>query len=273
MPSADAQETGNYDQAYEHASDELYAQIRREAFGEDIGQFSWLTADEYRRFFVKVGVEPSSHVVEMASGSGGPALLMARETGCRVTGLDIHQDGVDAANAQAEELGLDDRAHFVCADARERLPFDDACFDALTCIDAFNHLYEREQVLREWHRVLRPGARMIFTDPATATGMIRREEMIVRSGSMGEFVFTPAGTDEQLVRDAGFVDVHVEDVTDNMASVPAAWREARARHKDELDRIEGADDNASFQHFLDIVATLARERRLSRFAYIATKPS
>ena len=273
MTSTDAQETGYYDRTYEHAADEMYAAIRREAFGEEIGQFSWLTADEYRRFFASLGIETESEVLEVASGSGGPALFMAQETGCRVTGLDIHQAGVDAANAQAEELGLADRAHFVCSDAREPLPFADASFNALTCIDSFNHLYERNRVLGEWYRVLRPGARMLFTNPITVTGLIRREEMIVRSGSMGEFVFTPPGVDDQLVRDAGFVDVRVEDVTENMTSVASRWRAARARHTDDLDRVEGPEDNAAFQHYLDVVDTVARERRLSRLAYLATKPA
>jgi len=161
----------------------------------------------------------------------------------------------------------------VCSDAREPLPFADASFDALTCIDSFNHLYERERGLGEWHRVLRPGARLLFTDPIVVTGMIRREEMIVRSGSMGEFVFTPPGLDDQLVRDAGFVDVRVEDVTANMSEVAARWRDARELHREDLDRIEGAEQNRAFQHFLDVVDILARERRLSRLAYVAAKPA
>jgi len=272
MPSMDERETGYYDRTYEHAADGLYATIRREAFGEDIGQFSWLTADEYRRFFRWLGIEHSSHVVEIASGSGGPALFMAQETGCRVVGVDIHQAGVDAANTQAEALGLADRARFVRADTRKSLPFGDATFDALTCIDSFNHLYEREQVLREWHRVLRSDARMLFTNPITVTGPIRREEMIVRSGSMGEFVFTPPGVDEQLLRDAGFVDIRVEDVTQSMDDVASRWRAARELHRDELDRIEGATESAAFQRFLEVVAALARERRLSRLAFVAAKP-
>ncbi len=273
VATADEKDTGYYDRTYERAADDLYAAIRQEAFREDIGQFSWLTADEYRRFFTLLGIDAGSDVLEVASGSGGPALFMAQETGCRVTGLDIHQAGVDAANTRAEELGLADRARFVCSDARDPLPSDDASFDALTCIDSFNHLYERERVLGEWHRVLRPGARMLFTDPIIVSGMIRREEMIVRSGSMGEFVFTAPGVDDQVVRDAGFVDIRVEDVTENMSLVASRWRAARARHKDDLDRIEGVDGNAAFQHFLDVVDTLARERRLSRLAYFATKPA
>lgn len=267
--SRDAQETGYYDRTYELARDELYALIRREAFGEEIGQFSWLTADEYRRFFAWVGIDESSSVVEIASGSGGPALFMAQETGCRATGADIHQAGVDAANARAHELGLSARVRFVCADARERLPFEDETFDALTCIDSFNHMYERDGVLAEWHRVLAPGARLLFTDPITVTGPLRREEMITRSGSMGEFVFTPPGVVEKLLDEAGFVEVRVEDCTQNMDEVAARWHAVRERYRAELDEHEGPDANASFQHFLRVVSTLAHERRLSRPAYVA----
>ena len=273
MPRDRDHDTAYYDRTYEAAADELYARIRLEAFGEEIGQFSWLTADEYQRFFALLGIDPSSHVLEVASGSGGPALFMAQETGCRVTGLDIHEAGVDAANAKARDLGLADRASFVCADAQQRLPFDDGLFDALTCIDSFNHLYDREHVLGEWHRVLCPGARLLLTDPITVTGMLRREEMISRSGSMGEFVFTPPGVDEQLLRNAGFVDIRVEDVTESMDRVASRWRAARATHREALDGIEGEKEDAAFQSFLDTVATLARERRLSRFAYLASKPA
>ncbi len=263
--------TEHYDNEYRRTTDELYTEIRREAFGEEIGQYSWLTADEYRTFFGWLGIDGSTHVLEIASGSGGPALFMAEATGCRVTGVDIHEAGVAAANARAAQRGLDDRASFVCADAREPLPFETASFDALTCIDSINHFYEREQLFAEWHRVLKPGARMLFTDPITVTGRLRREEMITRSGSMGEFVFTPPGINEQLVSDAGFVEVHTEDVTGNMWKVPSRWADARARHADELVVAEGADEHAAFQHYLDTVGTLARERRLSRIAVVATR--
>jgi len=211
-------------------------------------------------------------VLEVASGSGGPALFMARETGCRVTGVDLHDAGVVAANAAAAEQGLSDRVRFVRGDARKPLPFDDGRFDVLLCIDSINHMYERPRVLADWHRVLRSGGRLLFTDPITVTGMIRREEMLARSEGMGEFVFTGHGVDEALLKEAGFRELRVEDVTSNMAAVAAAWRQARARHTADLDEIEGAEPNAKFQEFLSVVERLASERRLSRFAYLARKP-
>lgn len=261
-----------YDRTYAGFADQLYASIRAEAFGEEIGQNSWLTADELRRFLDWLEIDASSDLLEIASGSGGPALFMAQETGCRVSGVDLNEAGIAAANAAAADRGLSDRARFVHCDARESLPFDDASFDVVVCIDSINHMYDRARVLGEWQRVLRPDGRLLFTDPIIVTGMIRREEMVTRSGSMGDFVFTAPGVDERLLDSAGFELMQVEDVTPNMAAVAGAWRGARARHSAELDRFEGADANADTQAFLGVVERLASERRLSRLAYLARKP-
>lgn len=261
-----------YDQTYGRFADDLYASIRRAAFGEEIGQNSWTTADEYRAFFRRLELRQHADVLEIASGSGGPALFMAAETSCRVVGMDLHEAGVRAANAAAESRRLADRARFVVGDARERLPFDDGSFDVVICIDSVNHLYERAKVLSEWHRVLRAGGVILFTNPITVTGIVTREEAIVRSGGMGEFVFTAPGVDERLVAESGFVDIRSEDVTESMERVASAWHAARAAAGRELDRIEGASANETFQRFLEVVATLARERRLSRIAYRARKP-
>ena len=111
----------------------------------------------------------------------------------------------------------------------------------------------------------------VFTDPATVTGLLRRDELILRSRAMGEFVFTPPGLDERLLREVGFTDVRVEDVTENAVQVGSAWHAARERHSAELDLIEGAAENAATQRFLWTVAALARERRLSRIAYVALR--
>jgi len=92
-------------------------------------------------------------------------------TGCRLFGVDLHDEGVAAANRAAQERGLADRARFVCVDARKTLPVDAGSFDAAICIDSINHMYERSTVLREWRRVLRPSGRVLFTDPITVTGL------------------------------------------------------------------------------------------------------
>ena len=73
-----------YDARYRTISDDLRTAVHREVFGEDIGQASWLTVDEYRGFFTWLDLHVDQHVLDVACGSGGPALFLARTVGCRL---------------------------------------------------------------------------------------------------------------------------------------------------------------------------------------------
>jgi ubiquinone/menaquinone biosynthesis C-methylase UbiE len=127
------------------------------------------------------GLAPGRHVLDVGSGSGGPACRLAQTTGCHVTGVDANEHGVATANRLALERGLAEGVRFLVADANARQPFEDAAFDALVCIDALNHFRDRLGLLREWQRVLRPGGRAVFTDPVVITGPVTSEELAQRS--------------------------------------------------------------------------------------------
>ena len=280
MPEDRQAETTNDDRqtelfysAYANFEQEVLEQVRRETYGEDIGQFSWITADEFRRFFSRLDLDASSDVLDVACGSGGPAIFMAQTTGCQVTGIDINEGGINTGNQMAEARGMRDRVQFKHVDAGGPLPFADASFDAVVCIDAMNHLYNRLEILGEWYRVLRPGGRFLFTDAVIVTGMLLRDEIMARSSSMGQFIFTPPGVHEHVIEAAGFVDVMVEDVTATIATVTRNWHDARVEHREELVRMEGEAAFEELQRMLATAHTLSSERRLSRFAYSGRKPA
>src|SRR3954447_11611765 len=125
-----ADKIDSYSVTYAATASELSAEIRREGFGEDIGQNSWTTAGEQLDFAHKAGLDTASHLVELGCGSGGPALFLARSIGLEVTGIDINGAGTPAANEAARSAGLDARARFLTADAGAALPLADASFDA-----------------------------------------------------------------------------------------------------------------------------------------------
>ena len=258
--------------AYGEFGQGVLAEIRREAFGEDIGQFSWIIADELRRFLAELQLTENSHLLDVACGSGGPALFAAETLGCLVTGIDVNESGIEAGQGVAEARGLHKRVRFQRVDVGDRLPFDDAAFDAIISIDAMNHFQNREKLLGEWWRLLRPRGRFIFTDATIVTGTLSRDEIFDRSRSMGHFLFTPEGEHERLISNAGFVELRVEDVTDTIAAVSKRWHDAREKRREEPLKAETLSDFESLQKMLTAAHTLADEHRLSRFAYFARKP-
>lgn len=256
----------HYDAQYGQFTSELYSAVRREAFGEDIGQNSWLTADEHDLFIDWMKLGTNSTVLDVACGSGGPAIRIAKKTGCRVFGIEIHEKAVAEARAAAEAEGLASRALFDQVDATAKLPFSDATFDAIICIDAINHLPDRPAILREWARILKQGGVLVFTDPIVVSGPLTAEEIKIRS-SIGFFLFVPRGSDEQMLSDAGFEVTDVADRTENMAVTARRRLEARDRRAEDLRRIEGDEAFDNQRRFLEVASRLAAERRLSRLAF------
>jgi cyclopropane fatty-acyl-phospholipid synthase-like methyltransferase len=263
VPSA-----GHYDANYGNFQTELYAQIRRESFGEDIGQNSWLTTDEQDRFLQWLDLSPGKILLDVGCGAGGPALRIAATTGCSVMGIDVHEQAVKTATSLAAQRGLAERAEFRVTDATGLLPFSDASFDAITCIDAINHFPDRPRVIAEWARLLRASGRLLFTDPITVTGELTNAEIAVRS-SAGFYLFVPHGYDERVIAQCGLRLLACEDLTANMAKIAEARRASRASRSTALRKIESRQTFDDQQEFLAVAARVAREGRLSRFLYVS----
>ncbi|WP_433975875.1 class I SAM-dependent methyltransferase [Tunturiibacter lichenicola] len=260
--------SGHYNANYGNFQTELYAQIRCEAFGEDIGQNSWLTSDEQDKFLEWLDLSPSKTLLDVACGAGGPALRLSAITGCSIVGIDIHEQAVTTATSLAAQRGLVERAKFRSTDAAGRLPFSDASFDVIICIDAINHFSDRPRVVAEWTRLLKVGGRLLFTDPITLTGPLTNAEVAIRS-SAGVYLFVPYGYDESVIAQCGLRLLVSEDVTANMAKVAEARLAARASKSAVLREIEGDQAYDGQQEFLAVAACTAREGRLSRFVYVA----
>jgi SAM-dependent methyltransferase len=263
--------TSHYGSYYRDFAADVYAEIRREEFGEDIGQNNWQTRAELDGFAAQLELGPDVQLLDVACGAGGPGLHLARVSGCAVTGVDREAAGLANGRRLARETGIGARARFVQADASLPLPLADGSFDAILCLDALNHLPGRAGVFADWARLLAPGGRLLVTDPVTITGLVASEELAIRS-SIGYFDFAPPGEDERLLIAAGLTVVAAEDLTETVAGVALRRHGERDQRAEALRRVEGDEPFERRQRFIQMVAALARERRISRFAYLAQKP-
>ena len=258
-----------YNSTYGNFKDQVLAAVRQETYGTDIGQNSWITTDEYDTFYRWLDLSAGDHVLEIASGSGGPALYLAEKFHCHITGLDINEEGIKTANQHAFDAHITN-ATFQLVDVNQRLPFDDETFDAVMCTDSMNHFRNRLDYFREWQRVLKTGKRAVFTDPVVITGPVSNEELAARS-SIGYFLFVPLEVTKTFIEEAGLKLLRCEDVTGNIELTSGRWHDSRQRHRQDLVKIEGEERFEGLQRFLSTVHTLTSERRLSRFVFLVEK--
>lgn len=259
-----------YGTYYGNYAQDVYGQVRRDTYGEDIGQSSWITVAEYRLFFDWLGLQPGMHVLDLGSGSGGPALFLARDRACQVTGIDLNDKGIATANEIVRSQGLTEQVRFLSADVTQRLPLPDGSCQAIVCIDALCHMAQRGTMFEEWQRLLTPGGRCLVTDPVVITGLVSKDELATRA-STGHFEFAPPGVNERLLQAAGFRLLRSEDRSDSTAQISKRWHDARAKHATALRESEGEATFTGLQRFLAMVHTLTSERRLSRFVYVGER--
>jgi SAM-dependent methyltransferase len=265
---ADAGPFDFYAAHYARFDSALSAALRREVYGEDLGQTGWRTAAEQTDIAQWLRLGPGVRLLDVCCGSGGPSLALAERTGCHVTGLDAEPVGVARARTAAAARGLAGQTEFLVADCGRGLPFEDGRLDAVVCIDAINHLPDRSGVLREWARLLKPGGRLLYTDPCVITGPVAKAELDVRA-DLGFYLFVPPGHDERALPAAGLRLLRREDRTAACADIARRWHEFRARHAAALAQEEGVAWYARRQRFLATTAELAGSGRLARVIYLA----
>jgi len=96
-----------------------------------------------------------STVLDVATGTAGVALMLARRTGARVTGVDLTEEMLHRGAARVARA-REPRPRLAVARAEE-LPFRDATFDALTFTYLLRYVSDPGATLRELARVVRPG--------------------------------------------------------------------------------------------------------------------
>jgi len=90
-----------------------------------LDQFHVRGLDATKEFAKGIGIEPHSAILDVGCGLGGPARFLAATYGCHVTGIDLSQPFVDAAQMLSDRADLSSRLTFQQANALD-LPFADA---------------------------------------------------------------------------------------------------------------------------------------------------
>ncbi len=119
----------------------------------------------------KAAVKNGMKVLDIASGTGDLAIALSKKAGPgNVTATDINEEMLSIGKHRLEEAGC--RANVLMADA-ESLPFGDDSFDVVTVSFGIRNMTHKNRALREMHRVLKPGGRLLVLEFSRCSRLIK----------------------------------------------------------------------------------------------------
>src|ERR1700730_15750001 len=257
-----------YESLYQEFESPLMRDLRRDAYGEDIGQHSWVTASDLRRDAVRLGISADGFLLDLGCGPCGPLTFLMKSLGCHGIGLDVSAAALSAGLARARSLGVEGRIAVQEANLDGQIPLEIDCIDAAILLDVVLHLRDRLHVFLEIARVLKHGARLLFTDAGVVTGSISNEEVAARS-MHGFSQFCAPGFNERTIERAGMVMLETENRTAALLENATGRLLARQKHVGDLEQVEGASGFARYQDYLRSVIAMAERGALSRMMYLA----
>ncbi|MGD1095229.1 MAG: class I SAM-dependent methyltransferase [Bryobacteraceae bacterium] len=157
------------------------------------------------------GLEPSTRVLDLGCGIGGPARYFAATFGCKVTGLDLSPEFIDAATYLTARCGLSGRVTFQVGDALY-LPFEDAAFDTVFLQHVAMNIEDRPALYAEVRRILTPGGRFVTYDLVLRNGDVVYPAPWARDASTS-FLLSDGDT-RRALEQAGFKVVLRRDDTE-----------------------------------------------------------
>jgi demethylmenaquinone methyltransferase/2-methoxy-6-polyprenyl-1,4-benzoquinol methylase len=95
-------------------------------------------------------------VLDVATGTAGVAIAVARQSRARVTGVDVSQDMLEIGRRRVGAAGLERRIELETARAEE-LPFAEGTFDAISFTYVLRYVSDPADTIAELARTLRPG--------------------------------------------------------------------------------------------------------------------
>jgi len=149
--------------------------------------------------------------LDAGCGNGGSSRLLAHQFNCRVTGIDLSSDFIQAARTLTRWCRLEQRVSFEQGSLLD-LPFEDSLFDGVLCQHILLNIEDKACALAQFFRVLKPGGSLILHEITKGEGPDPVMPVPWASDNRTSFLI-PWEALEDMIRSAGFRSAHVSDET------------------------------------------------------------
>ncbi|MGH9325292.1 MAG: class I SAM-dependent methyltransferase [Terriglobia bacterium] len=209
-------------------------------------------------------IEPSTRLLDLGCGIGGPARYLASTFDCKVTGVDLSPEFIDVATYLTARCGLSDRVAFQAGDALH-LPFKDEAFDTVFLQHVAMNIEDRSALYAETQRILAPGGRLATYDLVLRNGDVVYPTPWARDASTS-FLLSEGDT-RTAIEQAGFKAVLWRDDTQAALDWFKAVMSAPRQSGPNLGLVMGPD----FPAMTGNLARNLRENRLGVLSAVLTR--
>ncbi|MCF6248198.1 MAG: class I SAM-dependent methyltransferase [Desulfobacula sp.] len=109
----------------------------------------------------KINLSRHDKILDAGCGIGGSARLMAKQFGCRVFGIDLADQFIEAALFLTRSTRLEPQISFQQGSVLE-LPYEDNTFDTILCQHILMNIKDKSRTFKEFFRVLTPGGQLLL---------------------------------------------------------------------------------------------------------------
>ncbi len=220
----------------------------------------------------KAGITSDTKVLDVCSALGGPARQLAKNYGCYVTGLDATRRMHDEAIHRTEAAGLADKIEYKLGNALD-MPFRASTFDVVWGQDAWCYITDKERLIKECARVVKPGGLVAFTDWLESGPINEQEWLALLTFMVFPYMETLDGY-VTLAEAAGLQIIEKEDLSSDFAKhLPMYLDMLRNKYKHDIINAYGQEMYQEVENGIRLWRDASAEGKVGRGRIIARKPA
>lgn len=187
------------------------------------------------------GLKPGDRVLDVGCGTGNVALFLNKQYGCIVDAFSNSPKGIEIAKKQKQvkNIAQHDEVHFFVRDALNN-KFSDGAYDIVWCMEMSHLLDDKEHLVKECFRCLKPGGKLILCDLMFHRALSAREivdhsnDLRTLARSFGDARIEPYSYYKQLFNSIGLKDIHFKDISKNVNLTLKHWILNATENQDEI---------------------------------------
>lgn len=235
------------------------------------------TAELTSRMIQAAQLAPGQRVLDVGCGSGAPARRLASEHGVEVLGITTSQIGVETATLETARAGVSGVTFEQRDGTANGLP--DESFDRAWVLESSHLMPDRQAVVSECARVLKPGGRVALCDLIRRRDIPfaelreRKDDFAILRAAFGAARMDTLDQYVGYMDKAGLVVDDVVDITTETLPTLDRWRATAEEHRDAVTDILGEPSLKAFEASLGILEGFWRDGTLGYGLISATKPA